>query len=667
MLARKDGFFGLHFDLHPSKNDDMLGADVTEENIEELLTRVRPDFVQYDCKGHPGYTGCPVAIGWPSPGIVKDSLAIWRKVTRAHGVLLGIHYSGVLDMVAVEQRPDWARVDAEGALDKRATSTFGPYVDELMIPQLKEIVSKYDLDFVWVDGECWGAELDYSPLALSAWQQVKGQVPPPKNSSEQGWSEWKQFHREQFERYVIHWTEALKRYRPSLNVTSNWVYSTMSPIPVKAPVDHLSGDFDPNLAVDRARTEARYLASCGMPWDLLSWGFDRAKDLPESLKLPDQLKQEAGVVLMYGGAYTIYYCPTRSGHINDTIIGTAAEVAEFCRERQELCHRNTPIPQVALLYSSESHLDRSDRVFAWWDRPHDEVDGALHALLELHYSVDILSEYQLRPRLTEYPLVVLPDCHKLSADFIDSLLRYVEQGGNLLLMGQSCSRLFEPHLGVEFDGEPTEVNAALVAGRHNVAAPGRWQRVIPRDARVIAYRYHGDGSAARQFGIDIRDTGVSPEASKHMHREVAATIVDRGKGRICAVYGPVPMLFFNSHHPYLRRFIGDIVSQVFPEPLFETDAPPCVDMAARRSASGHMCIHILNLSNLPVSNRRPFADFVPSVGPITIRIRVEKRPLSVTFEPGNSELSWSYTQTDVGGVVEVEVPQVQIHGAVVIR
>ena len=452
MLARRDGFFGLHLDLHPVKEDAALGADLTESNIERLLDAVKPDFVQYDCKGHPGYTGCPVTVGQASPGIVKDSLAIWRKVTRSRGVLLGIHYSGVIDELAARTYPEWARVDPSGNPDQRATSTFGPYVDELMIPQLKAIVEKYDIDFVWVDGECWGAELDYSPNAVQAWKRETGLCDPPESSSDPHWAEWKDFNRRQFERYLIHWVDALHEFRHELNVASNWAYTTMCPIPVKAKVDHLSGDFDPMLSADRARTEVRYLANCEMPWDLLSWGFDSAEGQQDSLKLPAQLMQEAAVVLVYGGGYTIYYLPTRSGYINDTIIETAAEVARFCRERQELCHRNASLPQVALLYSSESHLDRSDRVFTWWGTPLNELDGALHALLELHYSVDILSEHQLEPRLSEFPLVVIPDWHKLSDSFCEALLGYVERGGNLLLLGQRCAEFFQPYLGVE----PTE-------------------------------------------------------------------------------------------------------------------------------------------------------------------------------------------------------------------
>ena len=99
---RADSFFGLHFDLHAQETDVQLGADATEKMLEGLIRRVRPDYVQYDCKGHAGYTGYPTKVGWPSPGIKKDALKLWRRVTKRHGVALYIHYSGIIDMVAVK-------------------------------------------------------------------------------------------------------------------------------------------------------------------------------------------------------------------------------------------------------------------------------------------------------------------------------------------------------------------------------------------------------------------------------------------------------------------------------------------------------------------------------------------------------------------------------------
>ena len=154
-LRRADSYFSLHFDLHPNETDTVLGRDVTDAMIENLLAKAKPDFVQYDSKGHPGWLGWPSKVGPSAPGIVKDSLEIWRRVTARRGVALYIHFSGVWDSQAVKRHPEWARLDADGKPTPDQTSTYSPYVDQLMIPQLREAAAKYDLDGAWVDGECW--------------------------------------------------------------------------------------------------------------------------------------------------------------------------------------------------------------------------------------------------------------------------------------------------------------------------------------------------------------------------------------------------------------------------------------------------------------------------------------------------------------------------------
>jgi hypothetical protein len=172
-MERKDGYFGIHFDLHPSKSDTVLGRDVTEDNIRAFLHRVRPDYVQYDCVGVPGYSGYPTKVGWPAPGIVKDSLAIWRKVTREEQVALLIHYCVLWNQTAVEHHPDWAAVNAHGVRDKAVLSIFSPFAERLLIPQLKEAATLYDLDGAWMDADAWVARLDYSPAALAEWKRQR--------------------------------------------------------------------------------------------------------------------------------------------------------------------------------------------------------------------------------------------------------------------------------------------------------------------------------------------------------------------------------------------------------------------------------------------------------------------------------------------------------------
>ncbi len=641
-VPRKDAFFGLHFDLHPNKTDTALGADVTEENIAKLLDRVRPDYVQYDCKGHVGWAGYPTKIGWPAPGIKKDSLEIWRRMTRPRGVGLYIHYSGVWDGQALEHHPDWGRVDEKGKLDPNITSVFGPYKDELLIPQLKEVVAAYDLDGLWVDGECWAARLDYSPRALAAWTKMTGKTAAPKNPKDPDWFAWKTFNRMGFEDYLISWVDALHAFKPGLQITSNWMYSSFAPHPAAAKLDFLSGDYSPSLSVDRARVEARYFASTGMPWDLMAWGFDKGKDQDWSIKTPEQMMQEAAVVLMQGGGFQIYHQPTRSGYIAEAIIDQEGKVADFCRERKAASFKSRTVPQVALLLSSTSHDEVSDNLFSPGAGEFDALEGALHALLELHYSVDILAEHQLGPRLGEFPLVVVPDSPVLSEVFRKSLLDYAEKGGSLFLLGEKCARLFAPALGVDFQGAPRTVSEELATPAGPVSIGGSWQDIALHGASAAGFRH--------------------PTRDLRRDAKPAASITPYGKGRIAAVYGPLADIFFKGHHPSVRRFLGDIVRQLFPAPAVEVDGPPVLDVALRTTADGKTSVHLLNRAGIPLPDLYNFTDFIPPVGPVAVKVRATKKPASVVLVPEGPVKDWTWKD----GWVTAVIPLVKIHSVLVL-
>ncbi len=115
-------FFGVHHDLHAREDDTELGAALTHEHLRRELEKVKPDFVQCDCKGHPGYASWPTEVGTPSPGIVNDALRIHRDVTRELGIPLVVHYSGVWNSLAVEQNPDWACVPPDPATAAAASA-----------------------------------------------------------------------------------------------------------------------------------------------------------------------------------------------------------------------------------------------------------------------------------------------------------------------------------------------------------------------------------------------------------------------------------------------------------------------------------------------------------------------------------------------------------------
>ena len=592
---RKSSYFGLHFDLHPQEKDTALGRDVTEAMIEKLLDAAKPDYVQYDAKGHAGWLGWPSEVGPSAPGIVKDSLRLWRDVTARRGVALYIHFSGVWDSEAVRRRPEWARLDREGNRDGRNTSTFGPYVDEIMIPQLREAATKYDLDGVWVDGECWSVQPDYSPGALKAW----GRPEAPKGPEDEGWQEWLEFHRTRFREYVQHYVDALHATHPRLQVASNWLYSTFVPEEPTLPVDFLSGDYLGNASISRARLEARYLAQTGKPWDLMAWGFQQANSNPVGHvhKPAVQLQQEAGVVLAQGGGFQVYYQPSRAGHFDDSHIGVMGEVGRFCRVREAVSHQTETVPQVGVVMSGESLYRSSNKLFGGWGRADGPAVGWLDALVACGWSVDVLPDWKLERMVDEYPLVVLPDWTAVGEATVNKLLQYAEQGGKLVISGAQNALLCAKKLGLPVAGEARVQEAYLGKGEVLGNHKGLWLDVEAGPWQVVEERLEG---------LDSSRGGVA-----------AAVARAWGKGEVVVAPGPTGMVYAGTHAPAIREFVRRLIGPRF-RPLVEVEGPPTLEVALRRK-NGRLLVHLLNCTGMQVAGEWAAIDYVPAVGPVKLK------------------------------------------------
>ena len=137
---RSDCFFGMHSDFHASPKDGLvIGATLKEEDIRDICKTLKPDFLQIDCKGHPGYTSYPSKLGNAMPNFALDPLKMWRKVTKEYGIPLYMHFSGVQEVKYCADHPEESSLGADGKLSNfvRLDSN---YLDDYFIPQICELV-----------------------------------------------------------------------------------------------------------------------------------------------------------------------------------------------------------------------------------------------------------------------------------------------------------------------------------------------------------------------------------------------------------------------------------------------------------------------------------------------------------------------------------------------
>ena len=655
----REAFFGMHYDLHAKDTDTSLGAELSEAHLEERLLEIMPDWIQCDCKGHPGYTSWPTTVGTPSPGIVKDSLRIYRNVTKKLGIKLGVHYSGVVDQLMVKEHPEWACVGVDEKKHERSTCLLSDYLDELMIPQMLEIIDKYDVDGFWVDGENWGAEICWCERCKTAFTEQSGIKEIPNSADDKHWDQWLAFHRNLFVEYVRKYANAVHERKPDCMVCSNWLYTMRQPDEITLPVDYLSGDFSPNWGGNRAAMEGRILDSRNMPWDLMAWGYTRnfvfTDSSPFCLKTATHLCQEVAEAIALGGGVMVYLMPQRTGwHIkadNDVV----KEVAEFCRERQEYCFKTETVPQVALLHLAESYYKKNSPLFNFGESI-QSIEGALHIMQELHRGVDILTTKDAIERLDQYKLIILPEQSCISDELLASLLDYIKAGGNVLATGDTLPHDYSEFFGVTPAENDLEAPVSDSTRFNSLTAVSVDDNAVRLTGKCQAVNLC-EGTQALIYGLNGLDS------TKDSSGKIIASIREIGKGKLIGLYGCLFKSFFESHYYVLRNLVAQVVDEFNIDWLVEIKAPNWIEVILRKQQD-KLLINLINRgSGMSLSPERFIVEEVPPVKDVTLKVRKASKAKRVYAFPEDKDLKYKYQN----GILTINISQVHIHSIIIIE
>ena len=79
---RAGAYWGLHFDFHATETNKDIGLRTDAHRLGEFLDAAKPDYIQVDTKGHPGYSTYLTKAGDAAPGMVVDHLKIMTRISR---------------------------------------------------------------------------------------------------------------------------------------------------------------------------------------------------------------------------------------------------------------------------------------------------------------------------------------------------------------------------------------------------------------------------------------------------------------------------------------------------------------------------------------------------------------------------------------------------------
>jgi hypothetical protein len=668
----KKYYFGLHFDLHAKETDFELGTRCSPEELRPQLELMNPDWVQADAKGHTGhcswFSETPGAL--VPPKMEMDQLRQWRETTKQMGKPLHCHYCATMDHGTAAKFPEWTVVPSpksqkveEGqnrSSNARAKICYrSPYLEQIMLPQLKELIDRYDVDGFWVDGEICFAETCYCERCLKAFKEETGISEPPQDGGDPGWARWVDFHHRGFQEYVTKYCDAIHAHKPGVLVCSNWMQSLNDPGAPVVPIDWISGDGAARNGIDFTRCEARFMSTRGKPWDYMLWNWYGMGNMNNpatnfTTKPVQCLEQEGAVVLALGGNLQIYEQPhgIRTGQMVNWRMKRLGEVGKWVRKRQSICQGSTMFPQVAVLHS-EHHVRKiwTDNNILWGCKT-GPVRGAVLSLSECHYGVDIMDEWALAPVLEDFPVVVAPEQDEMSDAMISALMEYVSEGGKLLVSGAKALERFDnAFFGISDYKIEKEAKYYVSADDGNVPVFSRQWAVMELDSATPA-----GGVLCNHFPTDENLTDI-PSVIVNMY----------GKGTV--VY--VPFGVFDYYHtlryPLVRAFIGECAKLAAGKLAVRVTAPRCIEVFLRKQGDATV-IHFVNrLNGLPDPQNHGMVDDIPAVGPVAVEVDLDKKAGHVEHVFEDSNFNCTYERTEIGVTLKAELARIHIHSAVVIN
>lgn len=665
MKKRKESFFGLHFDFHARPEYGKQGVTLTEEDIRYICRTFLPDFIQIDCKGHPGYTSYPSSLGNAMPDFEFDTLELWRRVTREEDVALYMHYSGVYDMKYCAEHPEETVISASGNYSAGTTRTDGNYADELLIPQLSELCEKYNIDGVWVDGDCWKATADFRPESLRAFERETGIDLGgciPATPADPYYDEYREYHRELFRRYLRHYVDVLHERYPSLQIASNWAFSDHMPEAVCANVDFLSGDLNPANSVNSARYAARALAQQEYPWDLMSWNFRNATAgrscyIPKHQK---QIMQEAAAVISLGGAYQNYVTQYTDGSPRLCDLENLRGLPKFMREREPFCFGGRPVHQAALLLSTFDRAREAKNLYA--RTGFERVMGSTALLCDVGQSLEIVCEHTLEKYRDDYKMIVVPELYRgLAPETVSSLLEYARAGGNLVLWGKNTCRIFANA------GAPFSVSAM----QEYIGIPVEAQENGHDGTAVAKYKPYFFTHDRRTFGtmfspcsLFADGSEITAFASVEMRDECDAVgiKVNYGKGTLSAIGFDIGLQYLTSMQYAHRELTKAIINPLY-EPLVRVESAIGRLEVVVLNKDGRNMIQLLNAGGTHADPTAATDDLIPPV--LDVRLSFDRSIASgkLILQPEGRELAF----TDNGDRIHVFIDRVDIHSVIEVR
>jgi len=676
----------LHIDTHFG-GFKTIYRDFDAEACAQAFADAGVQMVSYFAKCWAGYSYYPTKIGTIHPGLDRDFTGELTAALRKRGIRRIVYFMLGMERRYQKEHPGWIRntdsaqqIFAPEAIADAAMMCFNsPYVDEYGIPQMKEIMSLYDIDGFFVDivmqqflqSNC------YCGNCRESYEREVG-GPMPLDDADPNAFRYRRWANRHMEAHMEKVHRELSAVDPDITIINN--YSWMFRYPVTPPryVHHITwdtpvpkvGNFAWNFSL-----EARYVSTLpGVTWSCMNtrgntWG-------EYSLREPEAFLSECATLLAACGRTYLSDIPYPHGNPDRAVMKVFGEVNRRTRELEPYLRDCRPVPDVAVLHAADSVWSKAPmKPTPSWAAPpaYYSVCGAHKALIEGHCQMAILNSDRLPEAIDGYGALVLPDQRILGGAECAAIRSFVSNGGALIVTGGTGIRdtdnraltnfALSDVLGVDYLGSSGTANCYLRMERElpEYGIPAMDIQVTSDFARVKTTTADTVLEIVPPFE-GIRN-GTPPPALNTAGPGVTANKYGRGTAIYCAA--KLFDSYFRESTPVLRKLAMWLLDTVYPpssRKIVVENTPANIELF-HNSRDGERFVHLVNYAG----DKREFGipqtqDFVTAHG-IVVHMRLAKKPSEVAIIPDGIPMDFTFE----GGWLRFEARPLAIHDVYRVR
>jgi hypothetical protein len=259
-------------------------------------------------------------------------------------------------------------------------------------------------------------------------------------------------------------------------------------------------------------------------------------------------------------------------------------------------------------------------------------------ILDGQFSVEILMEHHLAGNMEKYPLIVIPECNYLEPAFYDELLKYLNNGGNILVIGSETAGLFKNELGIlKIEQQEARPEFIAAAGRIGGIRSPYAKVTINDHAEVISTYFKGS---------DFTRKGDM----------IASSAKKVGKGKITAIYFNAGSAYTEYKSHILRDYISQHIESMYSEPIVKVTGSNLVHIAVNK-LNDRTYVNLINASGDHNTKSVIGYDEIPVLHDLKIEINTSGQPAKIILQPEGKELAVDFQN----GISKVIVPELKIH------